>query len=86
MEGEKVKEQGLGSLLQWNAFIIALALFVTLFILEGITTVNDWTNIGILLLLVVIAMALLITSADFFVEAEQKVLLVGLEWLRLLLV
>jgi len=71
MEGEKVKEQGLGSLLQWNAFIIALALFVTLFILEGITTVNDWTNIGILLLLVVIAMALLITSADFFVEGAK---------------
>lgn len=71
MEGEKVKEQGLGSLLQWNAFIIALALFVTLFILEGISTVNDWTNIGILLLLVVIAMALLITSADFFVEGAK---------------
>jgi len=71
MEGEPTKEQGLGSLLQWNAFLIALALFVTLFILEGITTLNDWTNIGILLLLVVIAMALLITSADFFVEGAK---------------
>ena len=71
MEGASGKEQGLGSLLQWNAFLIALALFVTLFILEGITTLNDWTNIGILLLLVVIAMALLITSADFFVEGAK---------------
>ena len=71
MEGARPKERGLASLLQWNATIIALALFVTLFILEGITTMNDWTNIGLLLLLVVIAMALLITSADFFVEGAK---------------
>ena len=71
MEGARPKERGLASLLQWNAIIIALALFVTLFILEGITTMNDWTNIGLLLLLVVIAMALLITSADFFVEGAK---------------
>ncbi len=71
MEDARPKEMGLASLLQWNAIVIALALFVTLFVLEGISSSNNWTSIGILLLLVVIAMALLITSADFFVEGAQ---------------
>ncbi len=71
MEDARPKEMGLASLLQWNAIVIALALFVTLFVLEGISSSNNWTSIGILLLLVVIAMALLITSADFFVEGAK---------------
>ena len=71
MEDARPKEMGLVSLLQWNAIVIALALFVTLFVLEGISSSNNWTSIGILLLLVVIAMALLITSADFFVEGAK---------------
>ncbi len=71
MEDAQPKEMGLASLLQWNAIVIALALFVTLFVLEGISSSNNWTSIGILLLLVVIAMALLITSADFFVEGAK---------------
>jgi len=71
MEDARPKEMGLVSLLQWNAIVIALALFVTLFVLEVISSSNNWTSIGILLLLVVIAMALLITSADFFVEGAK---------------
>lgn len=70
-EPAPVSQQGLGSLLQWNAIVIALTLFLTLFVLEGISSKNDWTHIGILLLLVVIALALLITSADFFVEGAK---------------
>ena len=69
--GEGVKEQGIGALLQWNALLISFALFITLAILGGITAKNDWTNIGILILLIIIALALLITSADFFVEGAK---------------
>ena len=63
--------QGIGALLQWNALLISFALFVTLAILGGITAKNDWTNIGILIILIIIALALLITSADFFVEGAK---------------
>ena len=40
--GEPVKEQGIGALLQWNALLISFALFLTLAILGGITSKNDW--------------------------------------------
>ena len=69
--GEDVKEHGIGALLQWNALLISFALFLTLAILGGITAKNDWANIGILVVLIVIALALLITSADFFVEGAK---------------
>ncbi|MBT4066789.1 MAG: sodium:calcium antiporter [Euryarchaeota archaeon] len=69
--GGEVKQQGIGALLQWNALLISFALFVTLAILGGITEKNDWTNIGILIVLIIIALALLITSADFFVEGAK---------------
>jgi cation:H+ antiporter len=69
--GESSKQQGIGALLQWNALLISFALFVTLAILGGITAKNDWTNIGILIVLIVIALALLVTSADFFVEGAK---------------
>ncbi len=68
---EEVPRQGIASLLQWNALLISFALFLTLAILGGITAKNDWTNIGILIILIVIALALLITSADFFVEGAK---------------
>ncbi len=68
---EEVHRQGIASLLQWNALLISFALFLTLAILGGITAKNDWTNIGILLILIIIALALLITSADFFVEGAK---------------
>ena len=68
---EEVPRQGIASLLQWNALLISFALFLTLAILGGITAKNDWTNIGILLILIIIALALLITSADFFVEGAK---------------
>ena len=45
--------------------------FPHLAILGGITAKNDWTNIGILIILIIIALALLITSADFFVEGAK---------------
>jgi cation:H+ antiporter len=69
--GESSKQQGIAALLQWNALLISFALFVTLAILGGITAKNDWTHIGILIVLIVIALALLITSADFFVEGAK---------------
>ena len=68
---EEVPRQGITSLLQWNALLISFALFLTLAILGGITAKNDWTNIGILMILIIIALALLITSADFFVEGAK---------------
>ena len=69
--GESESEQGIGALLQWNALLISFALFLTLAILGTITAKNDWTNIGILIILIIIALALLITSADFFVEGAK---------------
>ena len=69
--GEDVNEQGIGALLQWNALLVSFALFLTLAILGTITAKNDWTNIGILIILIIIALALLITSADFFVEGAK---------------
>ena len=69
--GESPKQQGIGALLQWNALLISFALFVTLALLGSITAKNDWTNIGILIVLIIIALALLITSADFFVEGAK---------------
>ena len=68
---EHSEKQGIAALLQWNALLISFALFVTLAILGTITAKNDWTNIGILLVLIIIALALLITSADFFVEGAK---------------
>ena len=68
---EEAPKQGIVSLLQWNALLISFALFLTLAILGGITAKNDWTNIGIFLVLIIIALALLITSADFFVEGAK---------------
>ena len=69
--GEPVKQQGIGALLQWNALLISFALFVTLALLSGITSENDWTHMSILILLIILALALLITSADFFVEGAK---------------
>jgi len=69
--GEGESEQGIGALLQWNALLVSFALFLTLAILGTITAKNDWTNIGILIILIIIALALLITSADFFVEGAK---------------
>lgn len=69
--GDEARQQGIGALLQWNALLISFALFVTLALLGSITAKNDWTNIGILLVLIIIALALLITSADFFVEGAK---------------
>ena len=69
--GDEARQQGIGALLQWNALLISFALFVTLALLGSITAKNDWTNIGILVVLLIIALALLITSADFFVEGAK---------------
>jgi len=69
--GEGSKQQGIGALLQWNALLISFALFLTLALLSTITAKNNWTNFGILIVLIVIALALLITSADFFVEGAK---------------
>ena len=69
--GEGSRQQGIGALLQWNALLISFALFLTLALLGTITAKNDWTNFGILIVLIVIALALLITSADFFVEGAK---------------
>ena len=69
--GEGSNQQGIGALLQWNALLISFALFLTLALLGAIQAQNDWTNFGILIVLIVIALALLITSADFFVEGAK---------------
>ena len=69
--GDEPTQQGITSLLQWNALLISFALFLTLIVLGTITAKNDWTNIGILIVLIIIALALLITSADFFVEGAK---------------
>ena len=69
--GEGSSQQGIGALLQWNALLISFALFLTLALLGTITAKNNWTHFSILIVLIVIALALLITSADFFVEGAK---------------
>ncbi len=65
------REQGIGSLLQWNALLITFALFLTLASLDFINTTREWDSILMLIVLVIIALALLITSADFFIEGAK---------------
>jgi len=69
--GEVKAEHGLGALLQWNTLIITIALTITLAFLDTLSTGMGWENITILLILIVIAIALLITSANFFIEGAK---------------
>ena len=61
--------QGLPKLLSYNAFLITASLFVGLSVLEGILDKNALTTIALLLLL---AIGLLVSSADFFIAGARS--------------
>ena len=66
---EPAQVQGLPKLLSYNAFLITASLFVGLSVLEGILDKNALTTIGLLLLL---AIGLLVSSADFFIAGARS--------------
>ena len=65
---EPAQVQGLPKLLSYNAFLITASLFVGLSVLEGILDKNALT-IALLLLL---AIGLLVSSADFFIAGARS--------------
>ena len=66
---EPAQVQGLPKLLSYNAFLITASLFVGLSVLEGILDKNALTTIALLLLL---AIGLLVSSADFFIAGARS--------------
>ena len=69
--GENKSEHGLGSLLMWKTLILTIVLTITLAGLDTLSNRNNWSGITILLVLIAVAVALLITSADFFIEGAK---------------
>jgi cation:H+ antiporter len=70
MGGEK-GVQSMGSFLHWNALTITLALFISLASINFLKDSNDWEQIYILIFLIIIALALLITSTNYFIEGAK---------------
>ncbi len=70
MGGEK-GVQSMGSFLHWNALTITLALFISLASINFLKDSNDWEQIYILIFLIVIALALLIASTNYFIEGAK---------------
>jgi cation:H+ antiporter len=69
--GEAKAEHGLVALLQWNTLIITISLTITLAFLDTLSTGMGWEGVTILLILIIVAIALLIASANFFIEGAK---------------
>ncbi|MDP6011459.1 MAG: calcium/sodium antiporter [Candidatus Poseidoniaceae archaeon] len=65
------KEAGIMELLHWNGMLLTGGLFVTLVVLATFSNSGGGTAAWISLLLLAAAIALLITSADFFIEGAK---------------
>ncbi|MDP6864167.1 MAG: calcium/sodium antiporter [Candidatus Poseidoniaceae archaeon] len=70
MDGEK-GVQRMGSFLHWNALTITLTLFISLASIDFLKESNDWEQIYIMIFLIIIALALLITSTNYFIEGAK---------------
>jgi cation:H+ antiporter len=70
MDGEK-GVQRMGSFLHWNALTITLTLFISLASIDFLKDSNDWEQIYIMIFLIIIALALLITSTNYFIEGAK---------------
>lgn len=70
MDGEK-GVQRMGSFLHWNALTITLTLFISLASIDFLRDSNEWEQIYIMIFLIIIALALLITSTNYFIEGAK---------------
>jgi len=70
MDGKK-GVQRMGSFLHWNALTITLTLFISLASIDFLKESNDWEQIYIMIFLIIIALALLITSTNYFIEGAK---------------
>lgn len=70
MDGEE-GVQRMGSFLHWNALTITLTLFISLASIDFLKESNDWEQIYIMIFLIIIALALLITSTNYFIEGAK---------------
>jgi len=61
----------MGSYLHWNALTITLTLFISLASIDFLKDSNDWGQIYILIFLIIVALALLITSTNYFIEGAK---------------
>ena len=64
-------DAGIMELLHWNGMLLTGGLFVTLVVLETFSHRASDTAAWVSLLLLAAAIALLITSADFFIEGAK---------------
>jgi len=65
------KDAGIMELLHWNGMLLTGGLFVSLVVLSTFGTRAGETAVWVSLLLLAFAIALLITSADFFIEGAK---------------
>jgi cation:H+ antiporter len=68
---ESGKDAGIMELLHWNGMLLTGGLFVSLVVLSTFGTRAGETAVWLSLLLLAFAIALLITSADFFIEGAK---------------
>ncbi|MBT7937568.1 MAG: hypothetical protein HN696_00200, partial [Euryarchaeota archaeon] len=68
---ESGKDAGIMELLHWNGMLLTGGLFVSLVVLSTFGTRAGETAVWVSLLLLAFAIALLITSADFFIEGAK---------------
>jgi cation:H+ antiporter len=64
--------QGLTALLHWNALMVTVCLSLALAGVHLITQKLDYQSLAAMLVLIAIALALLVTSADFFIEGARS--------------
>ena len=70
---EQVEEgKGLTALLHWNALMITVSLSLALAAVHILTKSLDYQSLFGMLVLIAIALALLVTSADFFIEGAKS--------------
>ncbi|MGY8754288.1 MAG: calcium/sodium antiporter [Candidatus Poseidoniales archaeon] len=70
---EQVEEgKGLTALLHWNALMITVSLSLALAAVHLLTKSLDYQSLFGMVVLIAIALALLVTSADFFIEGAKS--------------
>lgn len=71
--GDQSAVRGMAQLLSYDMMLISGALFVVLVFLQGLQDDLGMNQIGLLLLMLVLALGLLITSAEFFIQGAKGI-------------
>ena len=66
-----IKSMGIMGLLHWNTIFILGALFIILYIINFATVDLTSKGAGVSMILIIMSVALLVTSADFFIEGAK---------------